>query len=162
MALGGVLAALAVALMSLGGLIPIATFLSPMLASLLLLFLLRRLPRGACVGWYAVVSILSVLLCPDKESAFVFVFLGYYPICKPGIDKLPALPRILVKLLLFNGAVAAMYGILIFLFRMEELLQEAKAMRTVILIVLLLLGNLTFFLYDLFLKRAAVLIRRRF
>ena len=72
-ALGGVLAALAVVILLLGGVIPIGTYLAPMLASLPLIVLLTELPRGLCLGWYAVVAILGAMLCPDRETAFVFV-----------------------------------------------------------------------------------------
>ena len=94
MAMGGVFAALAVVLLFLGGIIPIGTFAGPMLASLLLLPLRRDFSAGLCVGWYAVVSVLGVGFCPDRETAFFFVFLGWYPIIKPKLDRLRFLPRL--------------------------------------------------------------------
>ena len=152
-ALGGVLAALAAAILLLGGLIPVGTFISPMLASIPLVILLAELPKSLCSGWYAVVAILGVLLCPDKETAFVFVFLGWYPIAKPALDRLPRLPRLLCKLLIFNAAVAALYALLILVFHLEALVREAKETGLVLLLVLLLLGNVTFLLFDLLLSR---------
>ena len=152
-ALGGVLAALALVLLLLGGIIPIGTYAAPMLASLPLIFLLAELPKALCVGWYAVVSILAVLLCPDRETAFVFVFLGWYPIAKPALDRLPRLLRIAAKLLIFNLAVAALYALLILVFRLEALVNEAKETGLALLLVLLAMGNGTFLLYDLLLKR---------
>ena len=100
-AVGGVLAALAVTILLLGGLIPVGTYVAPMLAALPLIVLLAELPRGLCVGWYAVVAILGVLLCPDKETAFVFVFLGWYPILRPRLERLPLALRLALKLLIF-------------------------------------------------------------
>lgn len=156
-ALGGVLAALAVVLLTLGGVIPVGTYVAPMLASLPLIVLLAELPKGLCFGWYAAVSILGAVLCPDKETAFVFVFLGWYPVAKPALDRLPRLPRILCRLLIFNLAVAALYALLILVFRLEALVNEAKETGLVMLIVLLALGNLTFLLYDVMLKRLTLL-----
>ena len=102
-ALGGVLAALAVVILLLGGIIPVGTYLAPMIASLPLLVLMEELPKSLCFGWYGVVALLGGLLCPDPETAFVFVFLGWYPLARPVLDRLPKLPRILCKLLLFLG-----------------------------------------------------------
>ena len=156
-ALGGILAALAVVILILGGVIPVGTYIAPMLASLPLVVLLTELPGGLCVGWYAVVAVLGATLCPDKETAFVFVFLGWYPIARPALDRLPRLPRLAAKLLIFNAAVAALYALLILVFRPEALLQEARETGAVLLIVLVLLGNLSFLLLDLVLKRLVIL-----
>ena len=152
-ALGGVFAALAVVLVTLGGVIPVGTYVAPMLASLPLIVLLTELPRGLCLGWYAVVAILGATLCPDKETAFVFVFLGWYPVARPSLDRLPRLFRIGAKLLVFNLAVAALYALLILVFQLEALVNEAKETGLALLLGLLAMGNGTFLLYDLVLKR---------
>ena len=157
LALGGVFAALAVVLLTLGGIIPIGTYIAPMLASMPLIVLLKELPRGLCLGWYAIVAILGVMLCPDKETAFVFVFLGWYPIARPALDRLPRLPRIAAKLLIFNLAAAALYALLILVFRLEALVQEAQETGFAMLLVLVFLGNLTFLIYDVLLNRLTAL-----
>ncbi len=146
MALGGVLAALAVVIMSLGGLIPVATYVSPMLCALLLQMVLISCGARIAWAWYGAVAFLAVLLSPDKEAAAVFVFLGYYPIIKPKLDKLPL--RSLWKGILFNASVAVMYYLLLRLFGMEALNQEFAEMGTAMLMILLLMGNVTFFLLD--------------
>ncbi len=160
-ALGGILAALAVVLLTLGGVIPVGTYVAPMLASLPLIVLLSELPRGLCVGWYAVVAVLGATLCPDKETAFVFVFLGWYPVARPALDRLPRLPRIVCKLLVFNLAVAALYALLILVFRLEALVNEAKETGLALLLGLLALGNLTFLLYDVLLKRLTLIYQKK-
>lgn len=159
-ALGGVFAALAVVIMLLGGFIPVATFICPMLASALLAFLRRELPTAACIGWYVIVALLSALLGPDKEAAFVFVFLGWYPLLKPRLDRLPKLLSLALKLLIFFAAIAAAYGTLIFLFRLEALVEEARAMGRLLMIVLLLLGAVTFLLFDFVLSRLPYLVKK--
>lgn len=149
-ALGGVMAALAVVIMTLGGMIPIATYACPMLCCLLLSFVKELCGNRIGWAWYVAVSLLGLLLGPDKEAAAVFVALGYYPMIKPAIDKLPA--KWLVKLLVFNGATGILYVILIYLAGMEQLLAEFSALGLVGWLVTLMLGNLCFFLLDRLLR----------
>lgn len=85
-ALGGVLAAAAVVIMCMGGLIPVATFVCPMLCMLLQAVVLNQCGPRMAWAWYGAVAVLSLLMGPDKEAAAVFVFLGYYPIVKPRLD----------------------------------------------------------------------------
>ena len=87
MALSGVLAALAVTVMVMGTIIPVATYVCPVICILLLQFVLKTCGSRLAWSWYGAVAILSVLLAPDKEAAILFVFLGYYPILKPWMDK---------------------------------------------------------------------------
>lgn len=145
-ALGGVLAALAVVIMCLGTLIPLATYVCPMLCCLMLKMILSRCGKGISWAWYGAVAILSLLMSPDKEAAAVFVFLGYYPIVKPKLDAMKL--GFILKALLFNGSVCILYWLLIHLFGMAQLGEEFQEMGTVMLIVTLVLGNVTFFLLD--------------
>lgn len=153
-ALGGVMAALALVFMCLGGLIPVATFVCPMICMLMLQLVYRLCGRRTGWAWYGAVAILSALLGPDKEAAAVFLFLGYYPLLKPWLDR----QRLgwLLKLLLFNGAILAMYGILINLFGMAELAREYAELGRIMTAVMLALGNVCFFLLDFCLRRFAV------
>ena len=160
-ALGGVLAALALVVLLLGGLIPVGTYVFPMLASCLLVPLMDRLARPLCLCWYAAVAVLAVLLCPDRETAFVFVFLGWYPLARPALNRLPRLPRLALKLLLFNLAVAALYALLILVFQLEALVAEARETGVFLLALLLVLGNAAFLLFDLVLARLTELGKRK-
>lgn len=150
-ALGGVLAALAVVIMCLGGMIPIATYICPMLCTILLAFILRLCGRRIAWTWYAAVSLLSLLLGPDKEAAIVFIFLGYYPIVKVQIDKRKL--AVLWKLLLFNVSSCVMYGIMIYLFRLEQVVSEFRGLGITLTLLTLLLGNVALFLLDFVLGR---------
>ena len=146
MALGGVLAALAVVIMSMGTLIPVATYVCPMLCAILLKTVLQSCGKRVAWAWYGAVAILSALMAPDKEAAAVFAFIGYYPIVKPALDrrKLPWL----WKGLLFNVSVLVMYWLLMHLLGMEQLTQEFSGMGIAMTAALLILGNVTFFLLD--------------
>ncbi|MGN1000147.1 MAG: hypothetical protein ACI4PO_11400 [Faecousia sp.] len=145
-ALGGVLAALAIVIMCMGGLIPVATFVCPMMCMLMLKIVLARCGSRMGWAWYAAVAILSLLLGPDKEAAAVFLFLGYYPIIKPWLDGRKL--HWLLKGLLFNCAILAMYWVLLRLLGMEELTAEFAELGTVMTVVMLVMGNITFFLLD--------------
>lgn len=145
-ALGGVLAALAVVVMSMGTLIPVATYVCPMICTVLLQVVLKTCGRRIAWAWYGAVAILGLLLAPDKEAAAVYVFIGYYPILKPRLDR-RRLPW-LWKGLLFNCAIVVMYLSLLRLFGMEQLVVEFEEMGAVMTVILLILGNVTFFLLD--------------
>ena len=140
------MAALAVVIMALGGMIPLSTFVCPVLAMLLLSFVADKCGNRMAWAWYGAVAILSVLLSPDKEAASVFVFLGYYPILKPKMDALPV--KWLWKLLLFNAAILTMYFLLMNVFGLAEVAAEFAEMGKLMTAVTLLLGNATFILLD--------------
>lgn len=145
-ALGGMLAALAVVIMSLGGLIPSATFVCPMLCCLILQMVRKFCGDRIAWAWYGAVAVLSLLMGPDKEAAAVFVFLGYYPILKPMFDKSKL--KWVLKVLYFNIVILAMYWLLINLFGMAQLGAEWQELGKVMTAVMLLMGNVTFFLLD--------------
>ena len=145
------MAALAIVIMCLGGLIPFATFVCPMLCCMITKLVLSMCGKRIAWAWYGAVAILSVLMAPDKEAAAVFVFLGYYPIVKPWMDKLKL--SWLWKGLLFNCTILLMYWLLIHILGLSEIANDYEEAGTVMTIVMLLLGNVTFFMLDLVLGR---------
>ena len=161
-ALCGLLGALAVVIMLLGGIIPVATFCCPVLAAVLIIPVIRECGKRLAWVWYAAVAILSCLLGPDKEAAAIYLFLGYYPIVKMRIDEWKQPLRFVSKLVLFNAAIAVMYALLLFVIRMDALRQEMLGMEKLLLIATLVLGNVTFFLFDKLLPRMAMLYELRF
>lgn len=161
-ALCGLLGALAVVIMLLGGIIPVATFCCPVLAAVLIIPVIRECGKRLAWVWYALVAILSCLLGPDKEAAAIYLFLGYYPIIKIQIDGWKQPLRFLSKLVIFNAAIAVMYALLIFVIKMDALRQEMLGMEKLLLIATLVLGNVTFFLFDKLLPRMAMLYELRF
>jgi len=150
-AFGGMFAALALVIMNLGSLIPVATFVCPMLCMLILAFVTKMCGDRIGWAWYGAVAILSLIMAPDKEAAAVFAFLGFYPIIKPKLDRKKL--GIIWKLLLFNALILAMYGLLIHLFGMAQIATEYRELGTAMTVVMLLLGNLIFFLLDKVLTR---------
>ena len=145
-ALGGVLAALAVVFMALGTLIPLATYVCPMLCMLLLRVVISLCGSRTGWAWYGAVAILSLLMAPDKEAAAVFVALGYYPILKPKLDRMKT--GWVWKFLLFNSVIVLLYWLLMHLFGLEQVVRDFEGMGILMVGLLLLMGNLTFFLVD--------------
>ena len=163
-ALCGMLNALAVVLMNLGSLVPLATFCTPLLAMLVLLPVLEE--YGARMGWAAwvSVSILSLLLVTDRETALVYVFFGWYPMVRPKVAAIKSkVLRFGVKLLICNGLIFTLYGLVLRLMGLTaDLLHSTRLMNA----LLLILGNLVFFLTDLVLQRMTLVwtvkLRKRF
>ena len=150
-AFGGVFAALALVIMNLGSLIPVATYVCPMLCMLILAFVTKMCGNRIGWAWYGAVAILSCLMAPDKEAAAVFVFLGFYPILKPRFDRIrfPMIP----KLLFFNVLILVMYWLLLNLLGMNQISAEFEEMGRILTAVMLLMGNLIFLLLDFALNR---------
>ena len=154
-ALCGMMNALAVVIMNLGGIVPMATFCTPILAMIVLLPVLEE--YGAKMGWcaWAAVSLLSLMQVADRETAFVYVFFGWYPMVRPAVNAIPAKAvRLAVKLLIANAVMLLLYGGIGRLLGFSaDLMEAAKLMN----LALLALGNVTFLLMDLVLGRMTLL-----
>lgn len=151
MALGGIFAALALVLMSMGTLIPVATYACPVLCAMLLQTVLKFCGPKIAWAWYGAVAILSVLMAPDKEAAAVFLAIGYYPIVKPKVDR--AKGKWIWKALLFNISILSMYWVLMRVFGLAQVTAEFSELGTVMTAILVILGNITFFFLDHLLGR---------
>ena len=122
-----------------------------MLASFLLIPVLEDYGKKYALLLYAVVSLLSLFLVPDKELVLFYVLvLGYYPVL-----------RWMAKFGCFNAAVVVMYALLIVVLAPPELVQEFAAEGTPMLLALLALGNLSFWLCDRALTAITPLYRQR-
>ena len=149
-ALCGVIAALCTVLLFMTGLFPFSTYALPALAGLLMVAVaVETGPRWAFT-LYVAVSILSFLMTPDKEAMLMFVaFFGHYPITKLQLEKLKVKPLVLLlKFLCFNACVVLAYLVIIYLFRLPDVLTEFGDFGKYSVLVLLALGNLLFVTYD--------------
>ena len=138
-ALCGVLSALSVVVLLVGNVLQIGTYAAPMLASFLLIPVLEDYGKKYALLLYAVVSLLSLFLVPDKELVL----------------------RWMAKFGCFNAAVVVMYALLIVVLAPPELVQEFAAEGTPMLLALLALGNLSFWLCDRALTAITPLYRQR-
>ena len=110
-ALCGMMNALAVVLLSLGGLVPIATYCAPLLAMAVLLPVQEEYGNKLAITAWVSVSLLALMLTPDRETALVYVFFGWYPVARPRIASLPSrLVRLAVRLIIANAAILLLYG----------------------------------------------------
>lgn len=144
MAFGGMLTAVAVVIMSMGSLIPVNTYICPVLCILIHRLVIDRCGKrlGAC--YYFAVAILSMLLAPDREAAMVYVFLGYYPLIRPWFQRVgvPVL-RTVLKMGFFTAAGAAAYWVLMMVMGVD-LLEEGIWMA----VVLVVLWDVLFLMVD--------------
>lgn len=157
LALCGVLDALAVALMFLGGTVPFASLACPVLASLVLIPVYCECGWKWGLIWYAAVAALSALLAPEKEAAVLFVFFGYYPMLRKWIGRLrhQAL-KWLVKLLYVNATVFAAYGLMLYVFHLTAVMEDFAGIGRLMLAALLVLANVTFVIYDVLIGRLEI------
>lgn len=159
LALCGVLTALAAMLLLLGGMIPAATFIAPLLAMAVLLPVLEEYGGKAAGIAYADVAILGLLLAADRETALVYLFFGWYPIARPKIAKLPSkVLRTVVRLAVCNLAILALYGIVL---RFLGLDAEWKGVSVFLNAAMLVMGNAVFLMMDRCLAQLTKLWRRR-
>ena len=120
-----VLAALGTVIMLVGGVMGIATYAAPLMASCCLIPVLFDFGRGRAWLTWLVTAVLSVLLCADKECAFFYVFICYYPVIRGFFERIRRrLPRVLLKLGFFAAAVALLYAFICFVFRLDAVLEE--------------------------------------
>lgn len=154
----GLIVALSVSLMLAGGLIPIATYAAPLYAGILLLPILLEYGKKTAWTAYAAIVLIALMLCPDKEAAFFFLFFGHYPVLKCELDKVKPKPLCLaVKLAVFNLLLVALYALLAYVLGMEAVIDEFRSMGGGLLFAFAVLFNFCMLLYDRLLVSFAVL-----
>lgn len=144
----GVLAALSTVLMFLSGLIPVATLAIPAIAGCLLIPVVAEVGVGWGFGVYGVCGVLSLLLAPDREAAlFYLLFFGYYPVLFALLGRIRnRLLGYLAKFFIFNLAVVLEALISIYVLGIP--LETIGFLGRFTPLVLLVLGNLVFLVYD--------------
>lgn len=159
LALCGMLCGLAVVVLLLGGLFSLAVYCAPLLAMAVLLPVLEEYGPGTAGAAYGAVSLLALLLVPDRETALVYICFGWYPILRPRLARIPSrFLRLAAKLAVCNGVIAVLYGLLLRLLRLTADLAETSRLLNGALLVM---GNLIFLLLDLALARLTNLWRRK-
>ena len=110
----------------------------------------------------ASVALLTLLLGPDKEAAALYLFLGYYPLLQPKLDAIrrPAL-RWMAKLALAVVSVGTMYLVLLYVLGLTQVTEEFADTAPWLLWITAALGLVVFIVYDILLRRFAILWRRR-
>lgn len=152
-AFGGMITALSVCLMMLTGVISVLVYSTPIIVGLFLMLMVIEMGKKWAFAVYVAVSVLSVLFVAEKESAIIYVaFFGYYPILKPILESIKIRPvEWILKFLIFNVSIVLAYFVLIKFFGVD-ISSENMAFEFVVTI-LLVLGNILFFLYDIVFTR---------
>lgn len=160
-AFGGVISALCIVLEFSVGIFPVFLYVFPMICALLMNILLEECGLNVSLCAYTAVSIISLLICPDKEAALMYaVFFGYYPMARVCIHKLRSrLLRVIIKLSVFNAAIVCTYYLLIKLLGAEALGMVGGPW---LWIGLLAVGNFVFALFDILLDRLLTIYNRKY
>lgn len=149
MAFAGMLTAVAVVIMSLGSLIPVNTYVCPVLCILIIRLVIDRCGRKMAWCGYLATAILSLLLAPDREAALVYLCMGYYPLIRHWFQRIPVKALAMVaKVLYFSAAGALSYGILMLLMGVEAVLGELQGGGGWLLAVTVVMWDVLFLLVD--------------
>lgn len=140
----GILSALGVTVMYLGSFLEVLDLTIPVIASFLCVIAVIEL--GGSWPWliYAATSVLSLLLLPNKFPPTVYLLMaGYYPMVKEKLEgRIKLRPLLItVKLVIFNVSMALMILAAYFILKLPA---ETYYM----LIAIIVLGNVTFLLFD--------------
>ncbi len=148
-ALAGIVCAISVMIMMLT-IIPTLEISLPVLAGMVMTVLVLELGVKWGITGYVTVAIVSLLSAPSLESRVLFIaFFGYYPVLKALLERLHLKwVQWLLKLSVFNVAIVLAYT---FLIRVVAALDitEFMVMGEYMPMVLLLVGNGIFILYDI-------------
>lgn len=152
-ALGGIVSALSLVLMIISGVAVSLEYAIPMITGALLMVLVVEFGKGFAGIIYVVVSILSLLLLGNKEPAVMYLmFFGYYPILKSVLEqRLKKISCWIIKYLIFNISMVASYFVVTRIFMIS--FDDIKEFGKFALPLLLLAGNILFFMYDVLLTR---------
>ena len=159
-ALSGVIAGLAVAVMLASAILPSMTYALPMVAGALLVIPAIEFGSGTALSAYAAISILAFILPADKEAALMFVLLfGLYPIIKKFFEQIKLRPlEIFFKFLYFNAAAVGAVSLAFFIFGVP--ITDSRLGKWTVPL-LLIAGNICFLIYDVTLTQYITLYVRR-
>ncbi len=150
----GMMAALAVVIMILGGILELGMYAAPMLSGLCLITVGKKYGRKYHLAMWGVVSVISFILVPQIEQNLMFLCLfGLYPIIYPCFRKMPKALEIITKLLYFNIVTVSIEA-LVMLVLVPEMIDTAMTL------ALLIMGNITFVLYDFVIPRAELIFEK--
>lgn len=163
-ALCGVTGALCVTILLMGFLFPFATYACPAIAAAFLLPIVYEYKEKTAFTLYLAVSILGLMIVPDQELVFMFIFIfGLYTVIKMPVDRLKSKPlKFLAKLAYINIMLIVVYSILLFIFPVAVLVNEFSTYSIGFVALLFAMFNLTFFLYDKAVEKVLIIYVYRF
>lgn len=142
------LAALGVVMLWIGSVIEVMDMSMAVIASLFCIFAVIEYGKSAPWLVFAVTSILSLILLPQKTPAVMYtLFFGYYPILKEKLEQKPRVVAWILKEVIFNLALA------VILVLSRWLLMSAATEPLWYYAVFAVLAEIVFPLYDIALTR---------
>ena len=145
------MAALSVVFMFIGNLFPTGRMGFMAVASLFTVAVVIQYGYLPSVLVFVVSTVLGLLLLPDKAPiAFYGLFFGFYPIVKSFAERRKKAISWIIKLVVFNAALTAMFVF------MKELLMLRffdKLSDNILGIAIYLIFNIVFIVYDIGLSR---------
>lgn len=150
-----IMSALAVVIM-LVSYFPYLTYAIPAIAGLCVMVVLIETDYKWALFTYIVSSVL-VFLFAELESKFMYVFFfGFYPILKALIEKInKQIVEWVIKIAAFNASVLTVYGVFSKIFALS--LDDFGDFKKYGVIILLLVANIVFVVYDIAVSRMSAL-----
>ena len=154
-ALCGVIGGLCITILVMGYLFPFATYACPAAAACMIIPVLYEYRQKTAFTLYAAVSFLAIMLVPEQEMVFMFIFVyGFYTVIKFSIDRIKnKAARFTAKFAYINISLIISYGLLLIVFPVAALVNEFKGYTLAFTALLIAMFNLVFFLYDKMLER---------
>ena len=133
---------------------PYFTYAVPAISGVLTLVVLIEIKGKWPLFTYIVTAVL-VFLFAEPEAKFMYIlFFGYYPLLKAVIERIRSrVVQYLLKFAVFNSAIFIIYGILSSIIGVD--ISEFGRYGIIGIACMLLLANVTFYLYDVVLVRVA-------
>lgn len=150
LSLGAMLIALGTVLIYIGAITEVLDLSLCAVACLITVFAVVEFSKSYAFMIYAATTILSFLILPNKFAAVAYAFMALYSILKALIERLSKVFAWIIKLLYFNTGIVAVFFVSKYILMLPD---EGVASY----IVLLLLGNAAFVLFDIAITRLITL-----
>jgi len=127
------------------------------IASLVIVIVTLEFGAKTAFMVYLATSALSLLLLPAKYIATLYaVFIGYYPLLKNLFERLPRALSWFLKILVTNVALAVMFLLGAYVFKIDD------KMTLPIVILTVILANVCIVLFDILLDKLIILYHIKF
>lgn len=162
-AFSGITCGLCIVMLMLGNLFPFATYACPALARFFIFPVVYEYGTKTAFTLYLATSFLAFFIVPDYELVLMFVLVfGLYTVIKLWIDrKNTKAMRLVIKFIYVNVTVALTYALLLVIFPVQALLNEFAEYTIPFMVLLVVMFNFTFFIYDKATERVLMVYIRR-
>ncbi len=153
LALCSVLSAFGVVILMLGAFVEALDMSAAMIASLLVV--VAVIEAKGFWPWltYGVTATVALLLLPVKTAAIMYLFSGYYPIIKSKLEKFPKWIAYILKFLVFNLSLVAVFLMFELLFTGISVELVPGIGKKITYLIYCVVGNVIFLLYDILITR---------